>query len=146
MAIVSSISTEEMRLKIRKKSQLKGRQVEESAQLDVLSLVGHGPYRRDLLIEYLHLLNDQYQGLHHRHLVALAKAMTLPMAEVFEVASFYHHFEIIRDGEHSHALTIRVCDGVTLNGKDTYDEAMAEIQALEDELQNKSAPLEFFLG
>ena len=113
MAIVSSISTEEMRLKIRKKSQLKGRQVEESAQLDVLSLVGHGPYRRDLLIEYLHLLNDQYQGLHHRHLVALAKAMTLPMAEVFEVASFYHHFEIIRDGEHAHALTIRVCDGLS---------------------------------
>ncbi len=113
MAIVSSISTEEMRLKIRKKSQLKGRQVEESAQLDVLSLVGHGPYRRDLLIEYLHLLNDQYQGLHHRHLVALAKAMTLPMAEVFEVASFYHHFEIIREGEHSHALTIRVCDGLS---------------------------------
>ena len=113
MAIVSSISTEEMRLKIRKKSQLKGRQVEESAQLDVLSLVGHGPYRRDLLIEYLHLLNDQYQGLHHRHLVALAKAMTLPMAEVFEVASFYHHFEIIREGEHAHALTIRVCDGLS---------------------------------
>jgi formate dehydrogenase len=113
MAIVSSISTEEMRLKIRKKSQLKGRQVEESAQLDVLSLVGPGPYRRDLLIEYLHLLNDQYQGLHHRHLVALAKAMTLPMAEVFEVASFYHHFEIIRDGEHAHALTIRVCDGLS---------------------------------
>jgi formate dehydrogenase len=113
MAIVSSISTEEMRLKIRKKSQLKGRQVEESARLDVLSLVGHGPYRRDLLIEYLHLLNDQYQGLHHRHLVALAKAMTLPMAEVFEVASFYHHFEIIRDGEHAHALTIRVCDGLS---------------------------------
>ena len=113
MAIVSSISTEEMRLKIRKKSQLKGRQVEESAQLDVLSLVGHGPYRRDLLIEYLHLLNDQYQGLHHRHLVALAKAMTLPMADVFEVASFYHHFEIIRDGEHAHALTIRVCDGLS---------------------------------
>ena len=113
MAIVSSISTEEMRLKIRKKSQLKGRQVEESAQLDVLSLVGQGPYRRDLLIEYLHLLNDQYQGLHHRHLVALAKAMTLPMAEVFEVASFYHHFEIIREGEHAHALTIRVCDGLS---------------------------------
>ena len=113
MAIVSSISTEEMRLKIRKKSQLKGRQVEESAQLDVLSLVGQGPYRRDLLIEYLHLLNDQYQGLHHRHLVALAKAMTLPMADVFEVASFYHHFEIIRDGEHAHALTIRVCDGLS---------------------------------
>jgi formate dehydrogenase len=113
MAIVSSISAEEMRLKIRKKSQLKGRQVEESAQLEVLSLVGPGPYRRDLLIEYLHLLNDQYQGLHHRHLVALAKAMTLPMAEVFEVASFYHHFEIIRDGEHAHALTIRVCDGLS---------------------------------
>ena len=113
MAIVSSISTEEMRLNIRKKSQLKGRQVEESAQLDVLSLVGQGPYRRDLLIEYLHLLNDQYQGLHHRHLVALAKAMTLPMAEVFEVASFYHHFEIIREGEHAHALTIRVCDGLS---------------------------------
>ena len=113
MALLSSITADEMRLKIRQKSQLKGRQVDESATAEVLALIGSGPYRRDLLIEYLHLINDHHHALYERHLVALAKAMNLPMVEVFEVASFYHHFEILRDDQNAPSLTIRVCDGLS---------------------------------
>ena len=58
------------------------------------------------------MLNDAYRGLHERHLVALAKTMRLPMAEVYEVATFYHHFEVIKGGDAAAELTIRVCDGI----------------------------------
>ena len=80
--------------------QLKGRQPEAAALREVRALIGEAPlegHRRDLLIEHLHALNDAYHGLFERHLVALAAEMRLPMAEVFEVASFYHHFEILKD-------------------------------------------------
>ena len=90
---------------------LKGRQADDVSLQEVRDLVGVDALRRDLLIEYLHLLNDAYRGLHERHLVALAKVMNIPMAEVYEVATFYHHFEVIRDGETAANLTIRVCDG-----------------------------------
>ncbi|MFO1219291.1 MAG: NADH-ubiquinone oxidoreductase-F iron-sulfur binding region domain-containing protein [Burkholderiaceae bacterium] len=96
----------------RRKTQLKGRQPEPDALDEVRALIGDGPHRRDLLIEHLHRLNDRWHGLHEHHLVALAREMNLPMAEVFEVASFYHHFEIVRDGAHSAAVTVRVCEGL----------------------------------
>ena len=70
---------------------LKGRQSDDVSLQEVLDLVGVDALRRDLLIEYLHLLNDAYRGLHERHLVALAKVMNIPMAEVYEVATFYHN-------------------------------------------------------
>ena len=92
---------------------LKGRQADDVSLQEVRDLVGVDALRRDLLIEYLHLLNDAYRGLHERHLVALAKVMNIPMAEVYEVATFYHHFEVIRDGETAANLTIRVCDGLS---------------------------------
>ena len=92
---------------------LKGRQADDVSLQEVRDLVGEDALRRDLLIEYLHLLNDAYRGLHERHLVALAKVMNIPMAEVYEVATFYHHFEVIRDGETAANLTIRVCDGLS---------------------------------
>ena len=92
---------------------LKGRQSDDVSLQEVLDLVGVDALRRDLLIEYLHLLNDAYRGLHERHLVALAKVMNIPMAEVYEVATFYHHFEVIRDGDVAADLTIRVCDGLS---------------------------------
>jgi len=84
---------------------------------EVAQLLGPRPatgFRRDLLIEYLHRLNDHFGVLHDRHLVALAKQMNLPMAEVYEVASFYHHFEIVR-GEEAQAprLVVRVCDSLS---------------------------------
>jgi formate dehydrogenase len=92
---------------------LKGRQADDASLLEVRNLVGADALRRDLLIEYLHLLNDAYRGLHTRHLVALANVMNIPMAEVYEVATFYHHFEVLRDGDVAADLTIRVCDGLS---------------------------------
>ena len=92
---------------------LKGRQADDVSLQEVRVLVGLDAPRRDLLIEYLHLLNDAYRGLHTRHLVALANVMNIPMAEVYEVATFYHHFEVLRDGDVAADLTIRVCDGLS---------------------------------
>ena len=92
---------------------LKGRQADGASLQEVSDLLGADAPRRDLLIEYLHLLNDAYRGLHERHLVALAKVMNIPMAEVYEVATFYHHFEVIRDGDVAADITIRVCDGLS---------------------------------
>jgi len=95
--------------------QLKGRQAEPAALEQVRALIGPRPadgHRRDLLIEHLHTLNDHYRALFERHLVALAQEMNIPMAEVFEVASFYHHFEILKDETEAPALTVRVCDGL----------------------------------
>ena len=92
---------------------LKGRQADDVSLKEVQDLVGVDAPRSDLLIEYLHLLNDAYRGLHERHLVALAKVMNIPMAEVYEVATFYHHFEVIRDGDVAADLTIRVCNGLS---------------------------------
>ncbi|MDT8989463.1 NADH-ubiquinone oxidoreductase-F iron-sulfur binding region domain-containing protein [Curvibacter sp. APW13] len=97
----------------RRKGQLKGRQPSEAALARVQALVGDGPYRRDLLIEYLHRLQDAFQGLLEADLVALAKLLNISMAEVFEVASFYHHFDIVRDGDTAAPLTVRVCDGLS---------------------------------
>ena len=92
---------------------LKGRQADDVSLKEVQDLVGADAPRRDLLIEYLHILNDANRGLHERHLVALAKVMNIPMAEVYEVATFYHHFEVIRDGDVAADLTIRVCNGLS---------------------------------
>lgn len=107
---------EAMRHQLRRAAAPKGRQPEEAALAEVRGVVGPPPaggHRRDLLIEYLHRLNDQFGGLHDRHLVALAREMNLAMAEVFEVASFYHHFEILREGGTAPALTLRVCGGLS---------------------------------
>ena len=115
--VVAFASPEDMALKIRQKSQLKGRQVNEIALEEVRALLQFDEdvlrQRRDLLIEHLHSINDFYRGLQERHLVALAKLMNIPMAEVYEVATFYHHFEIIRDGETAPQFTVRVCDGLS---------------------------------
>jgi formate dehydrogenase len=106
-------TAEEMRERIRRKSKLKGRQADAASLEAVRTLIGAGPHRRDLLIEYLHLLQDAYRGLHERHLVALAREMRLSMAEVFEVATFYHHFEVLSEGADAPGLTVRVCDGLS---------------------------------
>ena len=98
------------------RAQLRGRQPEAQALLDVLSLLGPRPpngFRRDGLIEYLHRINDQYGALSRPHLVALAHEMNLPVVEVLEVASFYHHFQILDDDETPPALTVRVCESLS---------------------------------
>jgi len=112
-ATVAVVSVDQMRGRLKKKAQLKGRQPDHVSMGEVQELIGAGPHRSDLLIENLHKLNDFHRGLHERHLVALARQMNLPMAEVFEVATFYHHFEVLRAGEEPARLTIRVCDGLS---------------------------------
>lgn len=115
MKIVAVVTANELRERIRRKSKLKGRQADETSLAEVRALIGPRPaegFRRDLLIEHLHQLNDAYRCLHARHLVALAKEMNIPMAEVYEVATFYHHFEVLKDGEAAPGLTVRVCDGL----------------------------------
>jgi len=106
-------TVDDMRERIRRKSKLKGRQADDVSRGEVRALIGDAPHRRDLLIEHLHKLNDAYRCLHDRHLVALAKEMNIPMAEVFEVATFYHHFEVVKGDAVAPGLTVRVCDGLS---------------------------------
>ena len=106
-------SADDMRQSLRRISHLKGRQPSPDALEAVRQRVGEGPYRRDLLIEYLHLLNDAYGCLREGHVVALAKLMNLSIVEVFEVASFYHHFDVVADEASVPALTVRVCDSIS---------------------------------
>ena len=86
---VAVATADDLRETIRRKSKLKGRQADDASIAEVRKLIGSAPHRRDLLIENLHKLNDEYRALHDRHLVALAKEMNLPMAEVYEVATSY---------------------------------------------------------
>ena len=91
----------------------KGRAVDPSAREDVRALLGDAPRRRDLLIEHLHKIQDRYGHLSAPHLVALAAEMKLAMAEVYEVATFYHHFDVIKNGDIAPpAITVRVCDSI----------------------------------
>ena len=109
---VAIATADDLRETIRRKSKLKGRQADDVSVAEVRQLIGHAPHRRDLLIEHLHKLNDEYRALHDRHLVALSKEMNLPMAEVYEVATFYHHFEVVRGNDPVADITVRVCDGI----------------------------------
>ncbi|MDP9045783.1 MAG: NAD(P)H-dependent oxidoreductase subunit E, partial [Pseudomonadota bacterium] len=114
--VVARVSAEDLRQRIKRKSRLKGRQPDDAALVEVRELLGAAPpegWPRDRLIEHLHLLQDRYLGLHERHLVALARVTNVPMAEIFEVASFYHHFDVLAEGDAAAALTVRVCDGLS---------------------------------
>jgi len=91
----------------------KGRQVDPQAREQVRALLKDDP-RRDLLIEYLHRIQDSFGHLAARHLVALAAEMKLAMTEVYEVATFYHHFDVVKEGEAAPAaITVRVCDSIS---------------------------------
>jgi formate dehydrogenase len=99
----------------------KGRQVDPAALAEVQQVLGDRERRRDLLIEHLHLLQDRFGCLHARHLVALADEMRLALTEVYEVATFYAHFDIVMDDEKPPPpVTVRVCDSLScaLNGAD----------------------------
>jgi len=92
----------------------KGRELDETAWADIRELLGERERRRDLLIEYLHLIQDRFGCLSAAHLRALAEEMRLSQAEVYEVASFYDHFDVVREGEEKPApLTIRICDSIS---------------------------------
>ena len=92
----------------------KGRQVDPRARDEVRALLGERERRRDLLIEHLHLIQDCYGHLSAAHLAALAQEMRLPLAEVYEVATFYAHFDVVKEGEAPPpAVTVRVCDSLS---------------------------------
>src|SRR5688572_31684518 len=92
----------------------KGRAVDPKAAADVQALLGDAPRHRDLLIEHLHRINDKFGHLPAAHLAALAQEMRLALAEVYEVATFYHHFEVVKEvGRAPEALTVRVCESIS---------------------------------
>ena len=92
----------------------KGRNIDLGALNDVRELLGDAPRQRDLLIEHLHKIQDHYQHISSRHLVALAHEMNLATTEVYEVATFYHHFDIVKDNDTPPPpLTVRVCESVS---------------------------------
>ena len=98
----------------RKRQAPKGRRVQPQALLEVQQLLGEAPRQRELLIEHLHRLQDHFGHLSDAHLAALAQELRLAQAEVFEVASFYHHFDIVKAGETAPPqVTVRVCDGLS---------------------------------
>jgi formate dehydrogenase beta subunit len=100
--------------KKRKRFTAKGRQVDDQALGEVQGLLGDRPRRRDHLIEFLHLIQDAHGHLSAAHLTALAHEMRMAQAEVYEVATFYAHFDIVREGEDAPpALTVRVCDSLS---------------------------------
>ncbi|MEI9803548.1 MAG: NAD(P)H-dependent oxidoreductase subunit E [Pseudolabrys sp.] len=91
----------------------KGRQVEPDALADVQALLTDKPRRRDLLIEHLHLIQDHYGHLSAPRLAALAFEMKMALTEVYEVATFYSHFDVVKDGPPPPAITVRVCDSLS---------------------------------
>jgi len=116
-----------MKSKTDRKGRFRGRRATPEAVAEIEALLGSGPKRRDLLIEYLHRVQDSYHCISAEHAVALAECLGLSMAEVYETATFYHHFDVIRsEEERPPALTVRVCESVTC--------AMYGSAALEQEL------------
>jgi len=114
--------------KRRAAAQPKGRQVDPEALDEVRALLGDVPRRRDLLVEYLHLIQDRFGALRPAHLAALAHETRLAMAEVYEVATFYAHFDVLGEGEPPPPpVTVRVCDSIAcfLAGAEPLFEALA---------------------
>ena len=114
MASSHSIPLQAVERQIRLKTRPKGRQADERSLAEIQALLGTAPRRRDLLIEHLHKIQDACGHLADRHLVALAREMKLSMTEVYEVATFYHHFDIVKDGAVAPAaITVRVCESLS---------------------------------
>jgi formate dehydrogenase beta subunit len=113
----------------------KGRQLDVDALEQVRELLGDRPRRHDLLIEYLHLIQDYYHHISSRHLRALCDEMKLPQAAAYEVATFYAHFDVVKEGETPPPrTTIRVCDSITcaIKGADAlYDALKADVDPSE---------------
>ncbi len=108
----------------------KGREVDSAAHADVVRLLGDRPRRADLLIEHLHLFQDAFGHLSAPHMTALAFEMGMVPAEVYEVASFYHHFDIVKEGESPPpGLTIRVCESISchLTGAGTLQRSLEKL-------------------
>jgi len=111
------------------KGQFRGRHADTEALEEIRDLLADMPRRRDLLVEYLHLIQDRYHQIATRHLVALAEELQLSMSEVYEVATFYHHFDVVKDDTKAARVTIRVCNSITCE--------MFGANQLIEELKNK---------
>ena len=108
------IAVIEASTKLRKRQAPKGRRVDLTALAEVQVLLGTESRQADLLIEHLHKIQDHFGHLSAAHLAALAQEMRMPQTAVYEVATFYHHFDIVKEGEAAPAaLTVRVCDGLS---------------------------------
>src|SRR6266404_2869515 len=119
--------------KQRKREAPKGRRVDPAALADVQTLLGSASRQPDLLIEHLHKIQDRFGSLSAAHLAALAQEMRLAQTEVYEVATFYHHFDIVKEDEAPPpALTVRVCDSLSC--------AMAGAEHLLRTLPNRLGP------
>ena len=132
----------------RARGALKGRAVESAALAEIQSLLdeaqlktGVDPRRRDLLIENLHLIQDRHGHIPAAHVVALAREMKLAMTEVYEVATFYHHFDVVKEGEKAPpALTVRVCDSLSCELSGSNDLIKGLKQSLGDKVRVIPAP------
>ena len=138
MAVIK-ISPEQITRKKRKGP--KGHAVDLQALEDIRTLLGDASRQKDLLIEHLHKIQDQYQHISAKHLVALAHEMNLSPAEVYEVASFYHHFDVVREGQTPPPpLTVRVCESVSCDMAGARDLLQALRESLGEEVRIQPAP------
>ncbi|MCF6272030.1 MAG: NAD(P)H-dependent oxidoreductase subunit E [Rhodobacteraceae bacterium] len=117
----------------------KGRALEDAALAEIKNLLENQPVKRDLLIEYLHLIQDEYGGLSAPHIRALAEITGLAQAEIFEVASFYAHFDLLRQGETPPPLTLRVCGSLSCE-MEGADGLFTELEIRHPDLRVHRAP------
>jgi formate dehydrogenase len=111
VAEVKIVSQDQLR---KRQGKLKGRMLDPAARAEIVALLGKASRAKDLLIEHLHKIQDKFGHISAQHLAALADEMKLSQTEAYEVATFYHHFDVIKEGETPPpALTVRVCDSVT---------------------------------
>jgi NADH:ubiquinone oxidoreductase subunit E len=122
------IDTSGLRGRRKERGRPKGRQTDPKALTEVRALLGNAPRRRDLLIEFLHLIQDRWGHISAVHIAALAEELRLAQTEVYEVATFYHHFDVVKEGETPPPpLTVRVCETLScrMAGSEALHEAVA---------------------
>jgi hypothetical protein len=111
MSEVSVVDTSALGRKRGVRGHPKGRPLDPQAVTEIGALLGDSPRRRDLLIEFLHRIQDRYGHISAAHILALAEELKLARTEVYEVATFYHHFDVVKEGETpAPALTVRICE------------------------------------
>src|ERR1700675_2603785 len=127
MSDVSVIDTSALARKRGVRGHPKGRQLDRQVAAEVRALLGDSPRQRDLLIEFLHRVQDTYGHISAAHILALAEELRLAQTEVYEVATFYHHFDVIKEGEAPPPpLTVRICETLScqMAGADTLRHAV----------------------
>jgi len=138
---VAVITISPDQIKRKKRRGPKGHAVDLTALEEIQALLTDESRQRDLLIEHLHKIQDQYQHISSKHLVALAHEMNLSPAEVFEVASFYHHFDVVKEGQTAPpTLTVRVCESVSCEMAGAHPLIDALEEGLSDKVRVQKVP------